>query len=102
MPHAKKILAILISSAAFSACMDDVDVTPDETVAPAPVDPVDPVDETPVLKQIDLEVDTNADGTPDYIETYTYDANGNLLSESYDDNGDGTPDYIYTFTNTYY
>ncbi len=39
MPHAKKILAILISSLAFSACMEDVDVTSDETVDPTPVDP---------------------------------------------------------------
>ncbi len=39
MPHTKKFLAILISSAAFSACMEDVDVTPDETVDTTPVDP---------------------------------------------------------------
>ncbi len=36
MPHAKKILAILISSTAFSACISDVDATPDETVTPIP------------------------------------------------------------------
>ncbi|MCP4488050.1 MAG: hypothetical protein GY820_12130 [Gammaproteobacteria bacterium] len=42
--------------------------------------------------------DTDADGSPDNIRTYTYDANGNLLTESYDDDADGSLDSIDTYT----
>ncbi|MDG1098729.1 MAG: hypothetical protein P8O20_05030, partial [Bacteroidia bacterium] len=45
-----------------------------------------------------LEVDSDADGTADRIYTYTYDTNGNRTSREYDNDGDGTADDIYTFT----
>jgi hypothetical protein len=42
--------------------------------------------------------DTNADGTADEINTYTYDSNGNQLTYSYDSDGNGTANTIYTYT----
>lgn len=39
-------------------------------------------------------LDTNADGTDDSVTTWTYDANGNQLSKVKDTNADGTPDSI--------
>lgn len=48
---------------------------------------------TPTLLRQTLS-DRNADGIPDSITTYTYDANGNETSETIDRDGDGTIDYI--------
>ena len=42
--------------------------------------------------------DQNADGIPDSITTYTYDANGNETSQTIDRNADGVIDYISTAT----
>jgi YD repeat-containing protein len=42
--------------------------------------------------------DTNGDGEPNSIHTYTYDADGNLLTESFDSDGDGEPNRIFTYT----
>ena len=42
--------------------------------------------------------DNNGDGTANNITTYTYDANGNQLTNSYDNNGDGTANSIDTYT----
>jgi YD repeat-containing protein len=44
------------------------------------------------------EGDHNADGTVDSRTTYTYDANGNLLSEEWDGNADGTVHRRVTYT----
>ena len=43
-------------------------------------------------------MDFDGDGNPDFIETATYDANGNVTSESVDFDGDGNPDLIQTLT----
>ncbi|MCF6235867.1 MAG: Ig-like domain-containing protein [Gammaproteobacteria bacterium] len=40
--------------------------------------------------------DYDGDGTADVIRTYTYDANGNELTNSYDGDGNGTADTIFT------
>ena len=42
--------------------------------------------------------DSNVDGDADSITTYTYDADGNQLTESEDTNGDGDADSITTYT----
>ena len=42
--------------------------------------------------------DTNADGNPNAIDTYTYDDNGNQLTYSPDNDANGEPNTIYTFT----
>jgi len=42
--------------------------------------------------------DYDVDGNPDRIDTYTYDANGNLLTETFDTDADGDPNEIYTYT----
>ncbi len=44
-----------------------------------------------------VSIDSNADGRPDDITTFTYDANGNQLTQSFDTNGDGTLDRVLTF-----
>ena len=46
----------------------------------------------------ELSDDTNADGSPNQISTYTYDANGNQLTDSYDSDADGSPNSITTYT----
>ena len=38
--------------------------------------------------------DDNADGTADHIRSYTYDANGNLLTYSVDRDGDSNANHI--------
>ena len=43
-------------------------------------------------------VDFDGDGNPDFIETITYDADGNETSFTEDSDGDGTPDFIETLT----
>ena len=74
-----KHLLALSSIVLLTACIPE----------PPKPNPADPVDEPSVLKQQIREFDDNADGTPDRIETYTYDANGNQLSYSRDNDGDG-------------
>ena len=44
------------------------------------------------------EEDFGADGTVSERRTYTYDANGNLLTEEWDRRADGTVDGRYTYT----
>ena len=48
---------------------------------------------------ISEEIDDYADGTINNRNTYTYDANGNLISKVYqaDNNGDGRINYRYTY-----
>jgi hypothetical protein len=43
-------------------------------------------------------IDNNGDSVPDDITTYTYDADGNMLTESDDNDADGLPDDITTYT----
>ena len=43
-------------------------------------------------------VDTDGDGEPNEIDTYTYDTDGNQLTHSYDTDGDGGPNRISTYT----
>ena len=45
-----------------------------------------------------LTGDTDADGNPNWIYTYTYDANGNRLTQSNDSDADGNPNQVYTST----
>ena len=47
----------------------------------------------------ELSYDTNADGSPNEISTYTFDASGNRLTDSYDTEADGIPNRIITYTN---
>ena len=42
--------------------------------------------------------DTDADGNPNAIHKYTYDANGNRTRYEYDSDGDGNPNSIYKYT----
>ena len=48
--------------------------------------------------QLTSSDDSNGDGEADRITTYTYDDNGNRLTFSDDSNGDGEADRIYTYT----
>lgn len=43
--------------------------------------------------------DEDGDGIPDRIVSYSYDSNGNLLTDTLDGNTDGNPDDIVTYTN---
>lgn len=53
---------------------------------------------TPSIQAIfQNESDTNADGTVDARNTYTYDANGNLTLYEYDSDADGTVDFRMTY-----
>jgi serralysin len=45
-----------------------------------------------------LSVDTNGDGTAEYITTFTYDAMGNQLTVGVVTNGNGAAENITTFT----
>jgi len=42
--------------------------------------------------------DSDGDGSPNSVRTFTYDAIGNQLSESNDTDGDGNPNRVYTVT----
>ena len=44
------------------------------------------------------EYDSDADGNPNSIEKYTYDANGNQTRYEYDSDGDGNPNQITKYT----
>jgi hypothetical protein len=43
-------------------------------------------------------LDTDANGEPNSISTYTYDTDGNLLIDSFDGDADGEPNEITTYT----
>ena len=47
---------------------------------------------------IRAEYDADMDGNLDTIATYTYDSNGNRLSQTTDSDGDGNTDSIRTYT----
>ncbi len=103
MPHAKKTLAIILSTLALTACdLDAIDI--DDSVETS--DPITTAPEpgTPLLKEQIAEIDYDEDGTVDRtsIRSFTYDANGNLITESRDggelSDADGTPDAIDTYT----
>ena len=48
--------------------------------------------------QLTSHFDINADGNANQITTYTYDVNNNLLTQNFDTNADGNPNIISTYT----
>lgn len=52
----------------------------------------------PMKRLTKIEIDANNDGTMDYAEHYTPDANGSMTKEEWDHNNDGTVDRIYYYT----
>ena len=51
--------------------------------------------------RLNYSFDTDANGEPNSITTYAYDTDGNQLTQSEDTNGDGEANEIYTYTYTY-